>query len=120
MINTAKALYGFYSGFGLPAYTTMNVPDEAELPYITYSLPETEPLRSSTHYCQVWGRTREHSALLAKADEILQAIGEGVRLECGGGYVVIRPNSPRAQVLRDEDPDYQYVYISLQINCYHK
>ena len=38
MTNTAKALYQFFSGFGLPAYVEYNVPDEAALPYITYRL----------------------------------------------------------------------------------
>ena len=41
MINTARALYGFFSGFGLPAFVEYSVPEDAELPYITY--PQKEP-----------------------------------------------------------------------------
>ena len=74
MINTAKALYEFYSGFGLPAYTVSTVPDDAQLPYITYSLIETEPLESATHYAQVWYRDTSNAALLAKVDEIKAAL----------------------------------------------
>lgn len=120
MINTAQALYEFYSGFGLPAYTTSTVPDEAQLPYITYSLVESEPLAPATHYAQVWYRDTGNAAILGKVDEIKAAIGDGVRITCDGGYVVIRPGTPFVQLQTDEDPEIRYAYINTQINCYHK
>lgn len=119
MINTARALYEFWSGFELPAYTVGTVPDEAQLPYITYSLSETEPLESSTHYAQVWYRDTSNSALLAKVDEIKAALGDGVRIACDGGYVVLRPSNPLVQLMVDANPENRYAYINLQINCYH-
>ena len=119
MINTARALYEFWSNFGLPAYTVNTVPDEAQLPYITYSLVETEPTESATHYAQVWYRSTSNAALLAKVDEIKEAIGTGVVLQCDGGYVVIRPSTPFVQLGVDEEPANRYAYINLQINCYH-
>lgn len=120
MINTAQALYKFWSGFGLPAYTVSTVPDEATLPYITYSLIETEPLEPETHYAQVWYRDTSNAALLGKVDEIKEAIGEGIVLECEGGYVVIRPSSPLVQLMADENPENRYAYFNLQLNCFHK
>ena len=119
MINTAKALYEFYSGFGLPAYTVSTVPDDAQLPYITYSLIETEPLESATHYAQVWYRDTSNAALLAKVDEIKAALGNGVRIDCDGGYVVLRPMTPFVQLMVDANPENRYAYINMQINCYH-
>ena len=44
MYQTAKALKEFFSGFDLPAYSTDSVPEDVELPYITYSLAEPECL----------------------------------------------------------------------------
>lgn len=120
MINTAKALYKFYSGFGIPAYTTETVPDNVVVPYITYSLVESESLEPSTHYAQVWYRSTSNAALLAKVDEIKEAIGTGIRLECDGGYVVLRPSTPLAQLMTDEDHSIKFVYLNLQINCYHE
>ena len=120
MINTARALYEFWSGFGLPAYTVNTVPDDVVVPYITYSLIETEPLEPSTHYAQVWYRDTSNAAMLAKVDEIKLAIGNGVKIDCNGGYVVIRPASPYVQLMADIDPANRYAYINLQINCYHK
>lgn len=126
MINTAGALNEFWSGFGLMAFTVNTVPDEdpdgnpIELPYITYSLVETEPVEPATHYAQVWYRDTSNADILAKVDEIKTAIGSGVRLECDGGYVVLRPSSPYVQIETGEDPAIRYAYINLQINCYHE
>ena len=119
MINTAQALYSFWSGFGLPAYTVNTVPDEMTTPYITYSLTETEPLESSTHYAQIWYRSTSNTEILSKVDEVKAAIGNGVRIDCEGGYVVIRPATPLVQLMVDEDPENRYAYINLQLNCYH-
>jgi len=117
--GTAAALWEFYSGFGLPAYTVGTVPDSAQLPYITYSLVETEATESSTHYVQVWYRDTSNTALLATVDAIKEAIGQGVILDAGETQVTIRPGSPYVQLMVDEDPANRYAYINLQINCYH-
>ena len=119
MINTARALYEFFSGFGIPAYAENNVPDEAEKPYITYPIIETESLYSSPFYCRVWYRARDYGNLLQKVDAILEATSDGVRIECDGGCVVLRPDTPRVQIQSDENPDYQYAYMVFQLNCYH-
>lgn len=119
MINTGQALYKFWSGFGLPAYTVNTVPWDAELPYITYSLVETEPLEPATHYAQVWYRGTGNTALLTKADEIKAAIGSGKRLECDGGAIVLRPSTPPIQLMTGDEPETRFAYINLQINCYH-
>lgn len=119
MIDTAQALNEFWSGFGLPAYMVNTVPDDAVMPYITYSIAETEPLEASTHYAQVFYRSASNRELFAKVDEIKNAIGNGVRIDCVGGYVVIRPASPFIQITVDADPANRFAYISMQLNCYH-
>ena len=119
MINTARALYRFWSGFGLPAYTTSTVPDSVELPYITYSLTETEPFEPATHYAQIWYHDSSNAVLLTKVDEVKAAIGEGAKIDCDGGYVVLRPASPYIQLMVDIDPANRYAYVNLQLNCYH-
>lgn len=120
MMNTARALYDFWSGFGLPAATVGTVPDGWQLPYITYSLVESEPLAPTTHYAQVWYRDTCNAAMLAKVDEIKAAIGDGVVLDCEGGCVVIRPATPFVQLMVDENPENRYAYINMQLNCYHE
>lgn len=125
MTDTARALNEFWSGFGLWAFAVNTVPDEApdgnqmKPPYITYNLPETEPLEPATHYAQVWYRDTSNAELLEKVDQIKEAIGTGVRLKCDGGYVVLRPSTPYVQIMTGDDPADRYAYINLQINCYH-
>lgn len=125
MMQTAYALSEFYNSFGIPAYMELNVPEDAERPYITYSLVETEWQQPSTHYARVWYRDEGNAAILAKVDEIKAAIGTGAKIECDDGYVVIRPGTPFAQIqIEDNDSNQQnaynkFAYLNMQINCYH-
>ena len=119
MISTARALHDFYSGFGIPAYTTQTVPDEAVEPYITYNLTEPDWNSPTTHYCQVWYNDTSNAAVLAKADEIVRAIGEGIKLHTDGGFILLRPDSPLVQLLV-EDREHRSAYINLQLNAFHE
>lgn len=126
MISTARALYAFLSGFGIPAYTTDNVPDAAELPpdvaelpYLTYPLKEPEWNQKTTFYVTVYYRNQNSAyELLSKADEIVASIGEGKILDCDGGYVVLWPETPLVQPL-PPDNDVRAAYINLSMNAYH-
>lgn len=117
MQSTAKAVYEFFNSFGLDAYDINAVPDDAKLPYITYMVNEPEWNRQATAYAQVWYRTKSRATVNAKADQIVAAIGTGVRLDCDGGYVVIWPESPLVQPIANDDV--LGAYINLSINAYH-
>lgn len=119
MIKTAQALYSFFSGFGIPAYAENTVPKEATMPYITYPLYDPEWRSKHTFYALVYYR-HETSNLdsLAKADEIAQAIGEGIRLPFEGGRLVIWPENPLIQTM-PPNGDVRPAYINLSINAYH-
>ena len=117
MMKTAQALNAWLQRFGLPVYLAQDVPDEAELPYITIPLSEPEWRFQSSFYIQVWYRTRSNVEPITKADEIVAAIGEGVRIPFEGGVIVLWPSSPLIQTL--VDGDYRSAYINLAINSYH-
>lgn len=119
MTDTARALYEFYSGFGLPAYSIGTIPDDVSLPYITYSLVETGALENATHYVQVWYRDTSNEDMLAVVDAIKEAIGQGIVLDAGETQIALRPSLPLVQLIVDQDPENRYAYINLQINCYH-
>lgn len=117
MTGTASDLYAFYSSFGIPAYQTDSVPDDAALPYLTYLYQEPRYDLPATHYCMVYMRTNSNDALLALAGEIVRAVGEGAVLP---GGTVIRPSSPLVQIMVDgADPDVREAYINLQLNAFH-
>ena len=94
------------------------VPDGAELPYITYYLQEPEWDRQCTGFAQVWYRTKSRVTVNEKTDEIVQAIGDrGVNLECRGGYVMLRPESPLIVPVKDGDVIGNR--INFILNAYH-
>lgn len=117
MRETAKALKTFFSGFGLPAYDEYSVPDDVDLPYITYHLAEPEWNQKASMYAQVWYRTKSNAEVLAKADAIEQAIGLGFVITLPDGYMVIWPETPFAQIIVEDDV--RRAYINLSINAYH-
>ena len=117
MYQAAAALKTFFSSFGLPAFTEDTVPEEAQLPYITYSASVPEWNQKATMYAQVWNRTRSNTGIIEKADQITAAIGEGLRIPLDGGYLVIWPESPLVQIL--VDGDFRSAYINLSINAYN-
>ena len=119
MILTAQALQDFFSGFGIPAYAENTIPDDAEPPYITYPQKEPEWREKTTFYAIVYYRNRDSNLdSLAKADEIVAAIGEGIRLPIDGGYVVLWPETPLVQAM-PPNGDVRPAYINLSINAYH-
>ena len=116
MRATAKALKDFVSSFNLPAYTTESVPQNVTVPYLTYPLAEPEWDQKTSFYIQGWYRTTSNTALVTKADEIISAIGTGIKIDTGVGYISIYPETPLVQMLTNSD--YRSFYINLSINAY--
>ena len=117
MRATAKTLKQFVGSFGLPAYMKGAVPEDVSVPYLVYPLVEPEWNQKATFYIQGWFYATDLTAIAEKADQIIQAIGEGVTLKTdSGGYVVIYPETPLIQI--DSSGDYRTLYINLAINSY--
>lgn len=117
MYQAAAALKTFFSGFGLPAYQEGTVPDDVELPYISYSLVSPEWNQKASMYARVWDRTKSNTRLIQKTDQITAEIGERKILPLTDGYLVIWPETPKVQI--QADGDFRYAYINLSINAYH-
>jgi len=118
MYQAAAALKTFFAGFGIPAYAVGSVPDDAELPYITYSLNVPEWNQKATMYAQVWDRSKSNTYVIGMADQITQAIGaDGKKIPLENGYLVLWPETPLVQIL--VDGDYRNAYINLSVNTYH-
>ena len=118
MTNTAKALYRYFSGFGLPAYVEYCPPEGAALPYITYQLVEPDWRDSATMYARVWYRDTSLTDINAVVDQIGAAIGEGVGLPTDGGAVYLNRGKPFAQHMPVEDDDaLKAVYLNIIVNA---
>ena len=119
MTNTARALYQFFSSFGLPAYVEYVVPDEAELPYITYQLVEPDWRDSATLYARVWYRSPTWAGIAAKVDQIAEAVGNGVTIPTPTGVLMLNKGSPFAQEQPMEGDDtLKVVYLNMTLHAF--
>lgn len=116
MRDTAKALKTFVGSFGLPAYMADSIPDDVQLPYLTYPVTQPEWDQKASFYIQGWYRTTANADMLAKADQIIREIGTGIIINTENGYLVIYPETPLIQML--VDGDMRSFYINLSINSY--
>ena len=120
MTSIAKALYAFYSGFGLPAYPEDGGPSDAAMPYITYTIVQPDYIDSAVHQARIWYQSDSYAGVNAKADEIISAVGRGLLLQAGDGAVCLRPGTPLAQHMPIEGkPEIKIVYLNFQLNAYH-
>lgn len=116
MTNTAKALYSFFSSFGLDAYVEYSPPEDAQLPYITYQVIEPDWDDGGTFYARVWYRSTSYEQINAKVDQIRAAIGEGKSIPTEGGAVYLTKATPFAQNMPMEGDDtLKVVYLNFNI-----
>ena len=113
IVDVASALYTFFSGFGIPAYTTNNVPEDAVLPYVTYDFAVGKTLSSTPLGSRLRWEGTLPRAMLEKCDEIQKRIGTGVQLPCGNGYIWLYPGDPFVQPGSDEDDRLSTLYLNV-------
>ena len=115
-VNKDSALQNFWSLFGLPAYEETTVPDNAKMPYITYSVA-TDSLYGEdvTLSANLWYFSNSWKDISLKAQEISNKIGfGGYTLKTDTGYVWIKRRTPFAQRMSESDePDVRSIYLSI-------
>lgn len=119
-----KALYAFWSSFGIPAYLTGHVPDEAELPYITFEVVDGEPFSSNYLTAIVWvkqnGAGNEIRA--SYLDKFKNAIPwDGTQLYLPDGMLMLYRNGSNFLSYYDDPEDDTILggRVSYQVNYYH-
>ena len=125
MTNTARALYIFFSGFGLLAFPENNVPDEypdefgtmhpVMLPYITYELLRPDRLRQAPFHARIWYRSNSFTEITAKADTIRRTIEGGHSIHTGDGALRIWPDDNFLQFQPPDEPELKIAYLSMII-----
>ncbi|MCI8857227.1 MAG: hypothetical protein HFH26_11905 [Clostridiaceae bacterium] len=110
------ALHQFFSSFGMTAYTSTSVPEDAVFPYLTYELITSAWEGGEVGLTvNLWFYTESESVPNAKAEELSRAIGLGGKiLPCDGGYIWLKRGVPWCQSLRDEtSPEIKRRYINI-------
>lgn len=112
MTNTAIALYEFFSGFGIPAYEENSVPDDAEMPYITYQIVDPDWSETGSISASVWYEGVSYKDLDAKVDEIKAKTDGGIRIPTkDDGCLYIFKDSPFAQTQPTDRDDVKVAYL---------
>ncbi len=118
-MTKAAALQQFFSSFGIPAYASASVPDDARFPWLTYDLSASawdgNGGGSVSLTVNLWYYTTSEATPNAKAEEISKAIGYGGKLlTCDDGYIWLKRGSPWCQSLHDEsDSNIKRRYINI-------
>ena len=111
-----QALHNFFNSFGITGHRNTAVPDDAVLPYLTYTVPVSsfleEPVSITVH-------TYHYTESEAIPDELAEAIRKkigmgGVVLHCDGGAIWLKWGEPWCQSLVDDtDKTIKRRYINI-------
>lgn len=107
MADKWQAVHNFWSSFGLMAYDETSVPDDAQMPYITYTVStgslETLVLLGAS----LWYRSPSWAEISQKADQIQKYLAEMYppTIKLDEGRLYLTEGSPFAQRMRDDTDD---------------
>ena len=119
MNDLMKALYSFWSSFGLPAYVESAVPENAELPYITYEVMTTNAEMSQCS-AQVWYWDTSYFNISSKVDQIAKQLETGAVLKQDGLPVAyLAKGTPFCQYRSFDDIETKNAVLSVMIMTKH-
>lgn len=115
-MDKEQTLHEFWSSFGWPAYDNNTVPDNAELPYITYEVLVAGYDVPVSLRAILWSRSYSWTRITQKLHDIEEAFGlNGVMLKTDSGYVWLRRgNTPFGQRLSDADDSIRQIVITYE------
>lgn len=102
-MTKAAALQNFFSSFGIPAYATTDVPDDAILPYLVYEFGVGAFEDTTNPTVELYYYGESNIKVNAKAQEISDMCHNGATIRFDGGGAVIYCGP--WQGLRDEVSD---------------
>lgn len=108
------AIHQFFNGF-MTAYAETEVPETAQLPYLTYEMQTGYFGEQVPITVNLWFYTTSEATPNAKAEEFGNLIGYGgIMLPYDGGAVWLRRGEPFCQSIRDDtDTKIKRRYINL-------
>ena len=115
-MTKSQAIQNFWSGFGLMAYDEYAVPDDVQMPYITYGVSTDSLDRPINLHASLWYRTNSWRDISDKSDEIAEAITKmnPPSIELNEGRLYLAKGSPFAQRMADEDDAVRRIYINIK------
>jgi hypothetical protein len=110
-----QAIHSFWSSYGLTAYDEQDLPDNAQMPYITYAASVDNIGKNLVQNASLWYRSNSWKDISKKAEEIAEDIGYGFKtIKTDDGFLYVRRGTPFAQRMTDEDEQVKRIYINIQ------
>lgn len=110
-----QAQQAYWGGFGLEAYNELTVPDDAVMPYITYS-PVNGSLNGTTvARGSLWYKGRSWATICQKTSIIEQLADREIKID-GGAVKFRKPTSNFAQPMSDpNDENVRRMVLSVEV-----
>lgn len=112
-MDAEQAIHSFWSSFGLTAYDENSVPDNAQLPYITYSMSYDSFDNTVSLTASAWDESYSWLLLTDTAHEIANYIGSGKILKTDNGGVWLIKGSPFYQRTGTEKDNVKRIYFNI-------
>ena len=119
-MDKAQGMQAFWSSFGLPAYDQNTVPEDAEMPYITYELLTDSLGTAVPMLASLWYYTPSWREISQKAEEIAEYIAtmSPPAFPIDGGRIYITKGTPFAQRMSDESPFIRRIVLSVMVEYF--
>lgn len=115
-MNRSQAINNFWSSFGIEAYDASSVPENAQLPRITFDYAEGEFNYSVAASASIWYRDTSWESITNKAKEISDKISRGgIMVPTDDGGIWIIPGSPFLQRMADPDPTIRRIMLNVYL-----
>ena len=115
-MDSWQAQDAFWNSFGIPAFEESTVPEDAELPYITYSAEYGFFEIETQLTASIWYKGMSWKDISKKATEIRDRIVslQGSAIKVDGGYMRLYITTiPFAQRMADEDATVRRIVVTI-------
>lgn len=114
-MNAEQAIHSFWSSFNLTAYDQNSVPDDAQLPYITYSLSVDTFNNTILNTINIWYRSTSWINVTNKAKEIINTITDGgISIPTDKGIIRMNLGNPIYNRMGDENENIKRIRINIE------
>lgn len=106
-MDKSQAIQAFWESFDIPAYDENTVPDDAQMPYITYNVVTNAVDSITLLTASVWYRSSSWVDISRKVDEIAAKLASNgyYSAPLDNGVVWMVQGSPFAQRMSDPEDD---------------
>lgn len=116
-LSVAQCLYTFFNSFGIPGYEENSIPDDAALPYITYTLIAPDWTDTASISASIWYGGSSVAVVSKKADEIGKRIEEEPRIPASnGGCVYLYKGNPFAQTVPVDNGNVKVITLNIGLH----